>query len=110
MPVYLTELYNGKTTIITVPPYGAVTFHTQTPSANTNYVLFQAHSQRALLNVSSTEDWVAGHSASGTSVGLVTLLAPNQTTASWYLQSNANSTVKVLAVSTAYSQYGIYRL
>ncbi|XP_062597107.1 transmembrane 7 superfamily member 3-like [Saccostrea cucullata] len=65
-------------------------------TADISYVTCQVHSQTKNLTLSSTPVPRVGKSLTGGDIGIVTVLEPDQTEVTWYLQSNHSQDVQVL--------------
>ncbi|XP_078333820.1 transmembrane 7 superfamily member 3-like [Crassostrea virginica] len=65
-------------------------------SVDISYVTCQIHSHTKNLTLSSTPEPGVGRSSTGVDVGIVTVLAANQTEVTWYVISNHTQDVQVL--------------
>lgn len=65
-------------------------------SVDISYVTCQIHSHTKTLTLSSTPEPGIGRSSTGVDVGIITVLAANQTEVTWYVISNHTQDVQVL--------------
>ena len=90
----------NQSTRLTLETFASVEFQLVNISSYVGYVIFQAHSQHTVLNVSlPTAPWKPGSSTSGVNIGLLTLLKPGDTSAIWYLNTSVNQTVNILVAA-----------
>ncbi|KAM9173231.1 transmembrane 7 superfamily member 3 [Pangshura tecta] len=73
-------------------------------ASNVTVVIFQVHSHQKNVTISFDKNSSANSSGTGVDKGLVSILRPQQSVCTWYLQSPDASQVLSTAVSFAYSE------
>lgn len=82
-------------------PQEAVLHHI---SSNVTFLLFQIHSQYQNTTVSYTKTLLPSTSGTGNDRGLVFILRPEQTSCTWYLETEDTKPVQSVAVTLSYSE------
>lgn len=82
-------------------PQEAVLHHI---SSNVTFLLFQIHSQYQNTTVSYTKTLLPSTSGTGNGRGLVFILRPEQTSCTWYLETEDTKPVQSVAVTLSYSE------
>lgn len=73
-------------------------------SSNVTFLLFQIHSQYQNTTVSYTKTLLPSTSGTGNDRGLVFILRPEQTSCTWYLETEDTKPVQSVAVTLSYSE------
>ncbi|KAL5006909.1 hypothetical protein ScPMuIL_015715 [Solemya velum] len=98
------DLFPGEVLLRAIPPNVTVVLTVQKVSPTTSFLVCQAHIQYGNLTLSLDATQSVGKFVTGSDIGVVTVLEPQQNKVSWYLFSKLDISVNTLFYVTALNE------
>ncbi|CAJ0938446.1 unnamed protein product [Ranitomeya imitator] len=100
----LAEVSVGRFVDITLNHSSPTEFVLHNIPSNVSFILFQVHSQYANMTLSLSKVPTINASETGSDAGLLSVLAPSQTSCSWYLDTSSPALLLASAITVSYSE------